>query len=132
MVGNNIHKNAFSLVELVITIGIVIIITGGAMLYLPGLTREAKASSLQANLNSLRKVIDDYYSDFGSYPTTLDTLTQETAGGYRYLARLPEDPTLGIPKWEVSTDEVNFYDMDDPTCPYVAYVRSTNEKYQDY
>jgi len=132
MVELKINKKAFSLVELVIAIGIVIIITGGAILYLPGLTREAKVSSLKANLNSLRKVINDYYSDFGSYPESLHTLIQETDGGYRYLARIPEDPTLGIAEWEISTDEVTFYDMDDPTCPYVAYVRSTNEKYQDY
>ncbi|PLX17110.1 MAG: hypothetical protein C0601_08275 [Candidatus Muiribacterium halophilum] len=125
-------KHAFTLVELVITIGIVIIITGGALLYLPGISAEAKASSLKANLSAMRKVIDDYYSDFGAYPPTLDILTQETAGGYRYISKIPEDPTTGLANWDVSTDEVTFFEMDDPTCPYVAYIRSKNEKYQDY
>ncbi|MFW5782599.1 MAG: type II secretion system protein [Candidatus Muiribacteriaceae bacterium] len=127
-----VNRKAFTFVEIVVAIGIIIVMSGGALLYLPAMSEEAKASALKANLNTLRKVIDDYYSDFGTYPATLRELTYETPGGYVYLRGIPEDPTTGMSDWEVSEDGVTYYEMEDDSYSFVRYVRSGNGKYKDY
>lgn len=126
------HPKAFTLIELTVIMGIIIVLTGAATLYLPRLSANAQQRALEANLNNLRKVIDDYYRDFGSYPVKLHTLTQPTPGGYIYIRTIPVDPTTNAADWEVSEDGVNYYSMQSDSYSFVAYIRSSNEKYRDY
>lgn len=125
-------KTGFSVVELVIAMGIVIILSGSAMLYYPKMVAEAQTGALNNNLKTIRKVIDDFYGDFGRFPVNLAELTKETPGGYVYLSKIPDDPTIGMAKWEVSENGIDYYDMNDSTPAYVKYVRSSNSKYRDY
>ncbi|MCK9224401.1 MAG: type II secretion system GspH family protein [Candidatus Muirbacterium halophilum] len=121
----------FTLIELVVIMGIIIILTGAATLYLPNLVGNAEGRALEANLNNIRKVIDDYYKDFGKYPANLKVLTQENAGGYIYLRKIPVDPTTKNPDWEVSENGVNYYSIDSSDYSFVAYIRSSNKKYNE-
>jgi len=56
-------------------------------------TKRAKETVLKENLYIIRKVIDEYYSDKGKYPPTLQTLVEEG-----YLRRIPIDPITGSDK----------------------------------
>jgi type II secretory pathway pseudopilin PulG len=125
-------KSGFTLIELVVIIGIVVVLAGSATLYLPGILGGAESRALEANLNNLRKVIDDYYKDFGAYPINLNILTQETAGGYIYIRKIPVDPTTKMANWEVSEDGINYYSLDSDMYSFVAYIRSSNEKFRDF
>jgi general secretion pathway protein G len=57
---------------------------------------QAKEAVLRENLYRLRDLIDQYQSDKGKYPETLETLVTDG-----YLRKLPPDPISGEPWVEV-------------------------------
>ncbi|MGM0606992.1 MAG: type II secretion system protein [Candidatus Muiribacteriota bacterium] len=125
------NKKGFSLIELIISVGIVVVLVGGATLYFPKLSSEAEVNALKANLSTIRKVIDDFYGDFGRYPSSLEELVTETPGGYIYLHKIPPDPTTKSINWEVSKDGENYYYFNEADIEYIRYIRSGNSKYKD-
>lgn len=50
----------------------------------------AKEATLKEDLFIFRDVIDQYYTDHGEYPATLEALVE-----MRYLRKIPKDPITG-------------------------------------
>jgi general secretion pathway protein G len=80
----------FTLIELVLTLFIVALLASLIAPIVTGNIPRARESTLKQDLYTLRKAIDDYYSDNGGYPPDLETLVKK-----RYLRRIPVDPMTG-------------------------------------
>jgi len=80
----------FTLMEMVIVLAIVGILASiVAPLVITALTR-AREATLQQDLKTMRKLIDDYYGDKGAFPSSLQALVSQG-----YLRAIPRDPVNG-------------------------------------
>jgi general secretion pathway protein G len=80
---------AFTLIELLVVLGIVaLLLTLAVPRFFPSIdaTRE---TILEENLRNTRAVIDQFRSDTGRYPDSLEQLVEK-----KYLRELPMDPIL--------------------------------------
>ena len=77
----------FTLIELMVVMALIVILASvGLTMYGNSVTR-AKESVLKEDLFRMRDAIDQYYSDKGKYPTSLQDLV-----GEKYLRTIPVDP----------------------------------------
>ena len=82
------HSRAgFTLIELMIVMSIVGILLTIAQPSYRKATIKAREATLKLDLATFRDVIDQYYADHDGYPSTLETLVEET-----YLRNMPVDP----------------------------------------
>lgn len=65
---------SFTLVELVITIGVITILAGVATPQIIGYVNRSKIARVQMELTSLRSALQAYNSDWGEYPSSLKAL----------------------------------------------------------
>lgn len=92
----------FTLLELIVVIAIIGILATIALPNLKNLPRRAAEAALKTDLNTFRKVIDQYKADKGNYPPTLDALVEED-----YLRAIPPDPiTKSTDTWIVVYEEI--------------------------
>ena len=83
-------SRGFTLLEMVIVMAIVGILAAiVAPLVITALTR-AREATLQQDLKTMRKLIDDYYSDKGVLPPSLQVLVAQG-----YMRAVPRDPVNG-------------------------------------
>ena len=81
------HCRGFTLIELLVVLGIVaLLLTLAVPRFFPSID-SAKETILADNLRNTRTVIEQYYSDTGRYPDSLDQLVEK-----KYLRKLPLDP----------------------------------------
>ena len=89
----------FTLLELLIVVALIGIL---AALVAPQFQKtpvKAKEAVLKEDLFTLRDVIDQYFSDKGKYPQTLESLVEEG-----YLRKVPVDPfTNSADTWQIET-----------------------------
>ena len=86
--GENMKKSrAFTLLELMIVILVLGMLFAIASIAISGRLTYAKETSLKQNLSTMRKAIDDYYSDKKAYPSSLNDLVTN-----KYIRKIPEDP----------------------------------------
>jgi general secretion pathway protein G len=83
-------RRGFTLIEMIIVFTLIGILVGLALPQYQNAVRKAKESVLKETLFQVRKLIDQYYSDKGKYPTSLQVLVDE-----HYLRSVPEDPITG-------------------------------------
>ncbi|WP_426208188.1 type II secretion system protein [Massilia sp. TWP1-3-3] len=77
----------FTLIELLVVLGIVaLLLTLAVPRYFPSVDK-AKETILADNLRNTRDVIDQFYTDRGRYPDSLEQLVEK-----KYLRSLPVDP----------------------------------------
>src|SRR5450830_2098451 len=77
----------FTLIELLVVLGIIaLLLTLAVPRYFPSMDK-AKETVLMDNLRNLRTTIDQYHSDTGRYPDSLEQLVTK-----KYLRALPIDP----------------------------------------
>ena len=77
----------FTLIELLVVLGIVaLLLTLAVPRFFPSID-SAKETILADNLRNTRAVIEQYYSDTGRYPDSLEQLVEK-----KYLRKLPLDP----------------------------------------
>jgi len=69
----------FTLVELVITIGVITILVGVATPQIIGYVNRSKIARVQMELTSLRSALQAYNADWGEYPSSLDALRGDGA-----------------------------------------------------
>ena len=82
-------KRGFTLIELLVVLAIVaLLLTLAVPRFFPSVD-SARETILMDNLRSTRAVIDQFHSDTGRYPDSLEQLVEK-----KYLARLPVDPIL--------------------------------------
>ena len=90
-------EKGFTLIELLIVIAIIGIIAGIAVAQLRTRPQSAREAVLKENLYAMRDVIDQYFTDKGKYPESLDTLVEEG-----YMRRIPVDPiTNSSESWQI-------------------------------
>jgi general secretion pathway protein G len=80
-------RHGFTLIELLVVLGIVaLLLTLAVPRFFPSIDG-AKETILADNLRNTRAVIDQYYSDTGRYPESLEQLVEK-----KYIRALPFDP----------------------------------------
>ena len=93
-------QRGFSLLELMIAMFIMIILLSVAIPTYQRSVQHAKETVLKENLWQMRKAIDQYASDKGKYPPSLDSLVEG-----RYLREMPIDPILEKAEWDAVMGE---------------------------
>ena len=94
------RQGGFSLLELMIAMFILIILLSVAIPTYQRSVQQARETVLKENLWQMRKAIDQYASDKGKYPPSLDSLVEG-----KYLREMPMDPILEKAEWETVTGE---------------------------
>jgi general secretion pathway protein G len=64
------RNSGFTLLEMVIVLGIIAMILGGAIFAMRGISGSAKVSQTNADFKSLQNALDMYKLNAGNYPTT--------------------------------------------------------------
>ena len=87
-------QGGFTLLELVITMFIIIILLSVALPTYQRSVQQARETVLQENLWQIRRAIDQYGSDKGKLPQSVDDLVSEG-----YLREKPIDPITEEAEW---------------------------------
>ncbi len=117
-------KKGFTLIELIIVFTLIGILLGLALPQYKYATKKAREAVLKEDLYVLRKLIDQYFSDKGKYPASLQTLVEEG-----YLRRLPVDPFTGSDKtWEEIQEQLSAEEAMAGKLPGVIDVRSGSKE----
>ncbi len=95
MIGKKRREGGFTLLELMIAMFIVIILLSVALPTYQRSVQYAKETVLKENLWQMRKAIDQYASDKGKFPASIDSLVEG-----KYLREMPMDPILEAAEWE--------------------------------
>ena len=88
-------EGGFSLLELMIAMFILVILLSVALPTYQRSVQHAKETVLKENLWQMRKAIDQYASDKGKYPQSLNDLVEG-----KYLREMPVDPMLEKAEWK--------------------------------
>jgi general secretion pathway protein G len=83
----NNRKQGFTLIEILIVFTLIGLLVGLGLPQYKYATKRAREATLKADLYELRLLINQYYTDKGKYPLSLQTLVDEA-----YLFRIPIDP----------------------------------------
>ncbi|HEV3279663.1 MAG TPA: type II secretion system protein [Terriglobia bacterium] len=114
--GPAVDTRAFTLIELIATMAIMLILAGAALPIARVHAQRMRELELRRNLRDIRNAIDKYkdFADRGmipaeantfNYPPDLDTLVTGVAlkgastAKYKFLRRVPIDPMTGRPDW---------------------------------
>ena len=90
----------FTLLELMIVISIIIILVSVALPQYQKTIMHTRETILSYDLNTMRKLIDEYAADKGKLPQSLDDLV--TAG---YMRDVPKDPITDNKDWNIVTGD---------------------------
>jgi len=97
------RQRGFSLLELMIAMFIVIILLSVAIPTYQKAVEHARETVLHENLWQMRRAIDQYASDKGKLPASLDDLVSS-----KYLREKPVDPITDKSEWkEIQGDDPN-------------------------
>lgn len=96
---DTLRQRGFTLIELLVVMAIVgLLVSIAAPRYFRSVER-ARENTLHTSLNVMRDAIDQFESDKGRYPDSLDELVES-----RYLRGVPVDPMTGSAStWVVVT-----------------------------
>ena len=90
-------ERGFTLLEMLIVVALVGIMAGLAVVQFKHTPQKAKEAVLKEDLYILRDIIDQYFTDKGKYPSTLQDLVD--AG---YIRKIPVDPITGSSEsWQI-------------------------------
>jgi general secretion pathway protein G len=114
----------FTLIEMVIVFTLIGILVGLALPQYRNAMKKARESVLKNTLYDLRKLIDQYFSDKGKYPASLQALVDEN-----YLRKIPVDPITGKSDAWIELKEQPSVDEIEPGKDFgVVEVHSSSEE----
>jgi general secretion pathway protein G len=115
-------ERGFSLIELMVVMAIISVLIAIAVpIYQKSITR-AKESVLRTNLDSMRRMIDEYTVDKQKAPETLQDLVTEG-----YLRQIPQDPmTQSSETWKIIMEDTPVGGSN--SSPGIYDVRSGSDK----
>ena len=90
----------FTLLELMIVISIIIILVSVALPQYQKTIMHARETMLRYDLDTMRKLIDQYAADKGKLPQSLDELVSTG-----YMREVPKDPITDNADWNIVTGE---------------------------
>jgi general secretion pathway protein G len=90
------HPKGFTLLELMIVISILVILALIAVAQYNKTVLAAREATLKSDLNTMRRMIDQYAADKGKLPQSLDDLV--SAG---YIDEIKPDPITDQKDWQV-------------------------------
>ena len=90
------RSSGFTLLELIVVVTIMGVLVSIALPNYRNSVLQAKEAVLRENLYRLRDLIDQYQSDKGRYPETLESLVRDG-----YLRKVPPDPMSPEPWVEI-------------------------------
>ena len=105
----NVSSKGFTLLELIVVITIMGILVSIALPNYRNSVLSAREAVLRENLYRLRDLIDQYQSDKGKYPETLEALVTDG-----YLRKIPPDP-ISLEPWVEVPPESDSTSGDTPT-----------------
>jgi general secretion pathway protein G len=82
LVSRNIRRAAFTLMEMLVVVAIIVILAGLGSYYVIGQLNEAKITQTKIKAKNISKAIDNYYVDNGVYPPDLESLLVQTPTGH--------------------------------------------------
>lgn len=129
--GRHSSQRGFSLLELMISMFIIIILLSIAIPTYQRSVQHAEETVLKENLWQMRRAIDQYSTDKGKLPKSIDDLVES-----KYLKERPIDPTTQNTEWkEITGPDPNLTEGEEG----LVDVRSANEgvdsegvRYSDY
>ena len=129
---NSKNQNGFTLLELMITMFIIIILLSVALPTYQRSVQQAREVVLKENLWQMRRAIDQYGSDKGKLPQSLDDLITDG-----YLHEKPIDPITEEKEWNEIQGE-DKYSTEDGAQALIDVKSladgedSVGKKYEDY
>jgi len=111
-----LRQRGFTMFELMVVLALIgLLLSIAVPQYIDALER-GREQALAHNVAQLRKAIDQFYADRGSYPDRLEELVER-----RYLRALPENPFTQAVDWSTvsppSGAKGGVYDIVDPVVP---------------
>jgi len=89
------NQKGYTLLELLIVVMIIGILYAIGNVVIGGRITYAKETALKHDLTTMRKAIDDFYTDKGKYPSALQDLADN-----KYIRAIPEEPfTKSADSW---------------------------------
>ncbi|MBI2779608.1 MAG: prepilin-type N-terminal cleavage/methylation domain-containing protein [Gammaproteobacteria bacterium] len=97
----------FTLVELMVVLVLIVILASLAAPLVTSSIQRGREAVLREDLLVMRKAIDNYYADTGSYPEDMKQLMEK-----RYLRQIPVDPlTERSDTWREVRDDAGIIDI---------------------
>ena len=118
--GRGIRAAAFTLLEVMIVITIIMILAGIALTRYEKSVVRAREATLKTDLSVMRNAINQYTLDKEAGPTSLDDLVP------KYISAIPVDPITRTKDWKADSEDV----LLDPgqTSPGITDVHSGSDQ----
>jgi general secretion pathway protein G len=117
----NGREKGFTLLEIMVVVAIVLILATVSIGQYQHSVLHAREAALHADLNVLRKAIDDYTLDKACGPSSLDDLVTNN-----YVGTIPPDPMTKQKDWVTTEDDISI--SPEQTCNGISGVHSSSEE----
>jgi len=116
------RERGYTLIEIIIVFTMIGILVGLALPEYKNAVRKGKEAALKEDLFQFRKLIDQYFSDKGRYPASLQALVDES-----YLRKIPADPITTMTDWTEVREEPSAEEIEPGMVFGIVDIKSSSE-----